>query len=224
LRFEPYGTQYRKRGQLTQYVDSKNPNRWHRVKEDVAGTPRGAEFLGSADQNDKDDMAKKGWQELYPTKRETRMVWLPGRERAEQWANRCPWTYEGVPFPCRKEYNLRKRGPPTWPLPYLTPVQMPHPVYAFGSKYTLPEEPADDVVERKSELDAVNAMFTPQGLRVVNSVVLTDRTKELARTREGLGAILDCKNVSKSTLIRRGQKAIEETASELSVIFQTLVA
>src|SRR5712672_1500387 len=61
LRFESYGTKYRKRGQLTHYVDSKNPNRWHRVKEDVAGTPYAAGFLGSANQKDERDMARKGW-------------------------------------------------------------------------------------------------------------------------------------------------------------------
>jgi hypothetical protein len=103
---------------------------------------------------------------------------------------------------------------------------MPDPVYAFGSKYTRsPEEEADDVVERKSELDAVNAMLSPQGLVVANSVVLTDRTEELAPTYEAVGAaILDCKNVSKSTLIRHGKQAIQKTASELGVIFPTLAA
>jgi hypothetical protein len=74
LRFESSDRTHRWLGQLTQYVNAKNPKRWHSAKEDVAGTPRGPAFLGSADQNDKEDMAKKGWQVLTTPKRKTTMA------------------------------------------------------------------------------------------------------------------------------------------------------
>jgi hypothetical protein len=122
------------------------------------------------------------------------------------------------------EYFRRKRGRLAAPLPYDAPVETPDPSYAFGRKYLAPDEPFDDVIERKSELVAVNARLTPQALLVVNSVVLTDQTDELARTYESLGAILCCSDASKSTMIRRGKEAIQETANELNVIYQTLAA
>jgi hypothetical protein len=219
------GLRFESRGRLTHYVNAKNPNRWHRVKEDVAGTPRGPEFLGSANQKDEDDMAKKGWEGFLSTpKRKTTMVWLSDKGKAEQWSNKEQWSYKSVPEKdmCREEYHRRKRGPPAVLLPYDTPIELPNPVYAFDSKYTLPEEPADDVVERRSYLEAVKSMLTPRGLRVVNMVVLTDLTEELAPTYEGLGAMLCCRNVSKSTLILLGKKAIQDTVGELSVIYQRL--
>src|SRR5437879_6562238 len=40
------------------------------------------------------------------------------------------------------------------------PVRRPGSEYAFDTTYRLPEEPADDVVERRSQLRAVNSMLT----------------------------------------------------------------
>jgi hypothetical protein len=113
--------------------------------------------------------------------------------------------------------------PRRWlPAPYDTPVRRPLREYIFGSTYTLPKEPADDVVERGSTLAAVNAMLTPQGLRVANAVVDTELTKELARTREDVGAMF--RDGSPDTLRLRGNKEIDDTADELIVIFQKLAS
>jgi hypothetical protein len=227
LRFAPKRTKdYRGqvvwRGALTSYKDKNGI--WRRVKVDESGTSYGPKFLGSANQKDEEDMARKGWAVLHPLTRKTREWPLSGEEIAEQWANKDVKEEKK----CRKLYHRRLGldGPRRHPMPYDVKCDLPGSGYAFAARYQSPEVPADDVVERGSRLRAVNAMLSPQGLLVANAVVLTDRTNELAQNQKEVGTLLwsGCKEASDITLIRLGKQAIQDTEDELSVIFQKLAA
>jgi hypothetical protein len=237
------GLHFESSGKLTHYQDKNGIKRG--VKVDVPRKARGPAFLGSANQEDEKDMANKCWNPRIVAMRSTQMALLSGEEKAENWANgkvaeqwsraelriqlRTPLKDESQLL-CRDLYHRSRRVPPRssplpcrWlPAPYDTPVRRPRPVYAFGSTYSLPEEPADDVVERGSTLAAVNAMLSPRGLRVANAVVNTELTKELARTLEDVGAMF--RDGSPDTLRLRGNKEIDDTADELIVIFQKLAS
>jgi hypothetical protein len=235
LHFEPSG-------KLTHYQDKNGIKHW--VKVDVPRKARGPAYLGSANQEDNDDMRRNGWGPRIVAMRSTRMALLSGEEKAENFANEevaKRWSRASlriqlrVPLKdesklCRDIYHRSRRVPPRdspmprrWlPAPYDTPVRRPLRAYAFGKTYTLPKEPADDVVERGSTLAAVNAMLSPQGLRVANAIVHTELTGELAPTREGVGAMF--RDGSMDTLRLRGNKAIDETADELILIFQKLAS
>jgi hypothetical protein len=236
LHFEPSG-------KLTHYQDKNGIKHW--VKVDVPRKARGPAFLGSANQKDDDDMRRNGWDPRIVAMRSTRMALLSGEEKAENFANEevaKQWSraelriqlrvpLKGESGLCRDLYHRSRRVPPRsskmarrWlPAPYDTPVRrLLRPVYAFGKTYTLPEEPADDVVERGSTLAAINAMLSPQGLRVANALVHTELTEELAPTREDVGAMF--RDGSMDTLRLRGNKAIDDTADELILIFQKLAS
>jgi hypothetical protein len=243
LRFAPYETKYYRLGQLTHYQDKNGIE--HRAKVDVPKKARGPAFFGSADKNNEDEMKRKGWAPLHPVMRKTRQWKLSGAEKAEQWANDVPKfdeyrkLYHGsvAPVPCHELYHERV-GDPNRPYhkrmvgrrhPFdnkPVPTERPGSDHAFGKTYTKPEEPADDVVERKSTLAAVNAMLTPQGLIVANAVVRTELTKDLPSSPEAMGVLLwpGVENPSKSTLRRLGEQAIQDTEEELRVIFQALSA
>jgi hypothetical protein len=87
-------------------------------------------------------------------------------------------------------------------------------------------EPSDDVVGRKSELAAVNARLSPQALLVANMVVWTDETETLAQTYADVGAALPNAraNASERTLIRHGQRAVNDAAKEIGTLRQALAA
>jgi hypothetical protein len=209
---------------------------------DVPRKAKGAAFSGSADQNDKEEMKRKGWKTLHP--RETRMVKLPGAEHAEQRRNDGPKmkeyrkSYHGSVehLPCHTLYHKRVGDPGRISyLDGLRPRETTFGVlardYAFGKTYTAPEIPTDDVVERASQLAAVDSMLSPQGLLVANAIVKTERTPtRLASSNPKLGEMLwkqfrpGCELPSESTLERNGKKAREDTAMELHLIFQKLAA
>jgi hypothetical protein len=233
LHFEPSG-------KLTHYQDKNGIKHW--VKVDVPRKARGPAFSGSANQKDNDDMRRKGWEPRIVAMRSTRMALLSGEEKAENFANEevaKRWSRASlriqlrVPLKdesklCRDIYHRsrrvpRSRWPRRWlPAAYDSPVRRPLRAYAFGKTYTLPKEPADDVVERGSRLRAVNAMLSPQGLRVANAIVHTELTDELADTREDVGAMF--RDGSMDTLRLRGNKAIDDTADELILIFHKLAS
>ncbi len=188
--------------------------------------------LGSANQKNDDEMAKRGWAPLHPPTHETRLVWLTGAEKREQWGNRKD-SYNRVPEgEIRRDLYHKRVGAPSRISyldslrPYDTTRGVPRSEYSFGATYRLPEVPADDVVERGSQLAAVNARLSPQGLIVANAIVWTELTTDLPRCEEAMGALLwpGVELPSESKLRRDGKKAIEDTEEELVRIFQVLAA
>jgi hypothetical protein len=87
-------------------------------------------------------------------------------------------------------------------------------------------EPFDDVAERKDFLAVFNAGLSPVTGRVANMVVQTDETDTLAQNTIEVGAALTTgrRNVSERTLMRRGQKAIDDAGKEIAARFQQLAA
>jgi hypothetical protein len=221
------GLRFAPNGHLIKYAT------WYTPMVDVPRKAKGAEFVDcSADRKNPDDMARLGWEGCGVVhKRETRELELSGAEHAEQLGNKdiwepCPTLYPGLvaPEPCRDLYHVRLRGTRSHPMPYSKKYEPLGRDYAFGKTYTAPEIPADDVVERSSQLAAVNAMLSRQGLLVANAIVKTELTRDLASSDPAIGALLwkGAELPSKSTLERNGKQAREDTEEELRVIFQKL--
>jgi hypothetical protein len=224
LRFAPYRTKHHYRGQVTHYRDN---GRWHPAKDEY-GTPYGPTSKGS-------DGAF--WVPLKPRKTKSKLEWLTPAEKAKQRANR------DKPIPCQTptdemfeafRLKLETNGKPANDnrqhdgLPYdVKSADELQFGYAFGKTYNDPDdsEPFDDVIERKSDLAAVNARLSPQALLVANMIVLTDQTETLAQNYVALGAALSTgRAASERTLMRHGQKAANDAAVEIGTVLQELAA
>jgi hypothetical protein len=102
--------------------------------------------------------------------------------------------------------------------------------YAFGKTSAADQEDSEPaeahVVERKQFLAALNARLSPQARRVASMVVNTDETETLARSHLDVGAALATgRNIpSDRTLMRHGQKAIDDAAKEIGALLQELAA
>jgi hypothetical protein len=221
LYFAPYGTETLFRGALFSY----GSNGGMFPAKDKCGTPYGAKSKGSADQNDKKDMAKKGWQVLHP-RTEREVEYLSPADKARQLANKpkpvlCPppTDDELQAFRLKMEANgkpgndNRKHDGLPYDVKSRDELQFGH---AFGATSAETKNPEPFDVERQDFLAVFNA-GSPQARLVASMDVLTD---------EAVGAALwtGRMNASKSTLIRHGKKAKDDIAKELSSSFQELAA
>jgi hypothetical protein len=236
LRFAPSGTKNFSLGEVVKYGSNGG---MYKVKDEY-GTPYGPESSGSVEAKSDDDKERdnKGWKPVDPRTRKTKLVWLSPAEKAKQPGNRknpiaCPMTADEA----LKSFHimLAANGKPANDngdhdgLPY--DVESRDELqfgYAFGRSYADSggSEPFDDVAERKELLAAVNAGLSSQARRVANMVVLTDETDTLAQNMVEVGAALATgrRNASERTLMRRGQKAIDDAAAELNKVRQELAA
>jgi hypothetical protein len=228
LRFAPYRTKLHYRGQVTHYRDPENKDRWFRTKEDEYGTPYGPKSKGSNE---------AAWTPLHPRLSERPVKRLSPAARAKQSANKanpipCPMTTDEELEAFRRKMlangklandNERHNGLP-YDVESADELQFG---YAFGKTYSDPKrsEPSDEPTEeRKQTLAELNARLSPQARCVANMVVLTDETNTLAQAYADVGAIVPGTGVSGRTLMRRGQRAVEDAAQEINAIRQALAA
>ena len=238
LYFAPYRTKTFFRGEVLKYGSN---GRLYPAK-DAYGTPKGT-AIAITKEEDKERYGKY-WAPRKPrtTKKleDNRSPEEKAKQKAKQLADRerrlpCPSLTEDM----LKKFHLKlmANGKPANDdrapydgLPYnVESADELQYGYAFGTTYAAGHEPetADDVVERVHLLAAVNARLSSQAALVANMVVNTDRTETLAGSYLEIGAALAAGNdnmPSDRTLIRHAKAAVEDTAAEMSSIFQELAA